>query len=143
MSTKSKALIVAALGVLAGGLLVLREPKIVSGVASSYGSAHAYSYLNNTDLIWLHVISDSVIFLSYAGRTAIQLDGPRLWNFHHRVWIHSPDRSDCAVEASLLAFRRREIDHCGRVSYHRRRIASVGAEDRGNDPCREIISHPL
>ncbi len=67
MSTKSKALIVAALGVLAGGLLVLREPKIVSGVASSYGSAHAYSYLNNTDLIWLHVISDSVIFLSYAG----------------------------------------------------------------------------
>ncbi len=67
MFTKSKTLIVAALGVLAGGLLLLREPKIISGVASSYGWAHAYCYLNNSRLIWLHVITDSVIFLSYAG----------------------------------------------------------------------------
>ncbi len=67
MFTKSRTLIVAALGALAGGLLLLREPKIISGVASSYGWAHAYCYLNNSRLIWLHVITDSVIFLSYAG----------------------------------------------------------------------------
>ena len=66
MLSKPKVLIAAAAGVLAVALLLLRDPKMISGVASSYGWAHAYCYLNNSGLIWLHVSTDSIIFLSYS-----------------------------------------------------------------------------
>src|SRR5205823_3600558 len=66
MLTKSKALILAAV-VSAGavGLLLLRNPRMISGIASPYGWKHAYCYLNDRGLILLHVSTDSVIFLSY------------------------------------------------------------------------------
>jgi signal transduction histidine kinase len=48
-------------------LLAFRwAPQLFSGIASSYGWAHAYCYLNNSRLIWLHVITDSAIYLSYS-----------------------------------------------------------------------------
>jgi signal transduction histidine kinase len=61
-----KKITITALALLAAGLLVLADPKMISGAASAYGWAHAYCYLNNARLIWLHVITDSVIFLSYS-----------------------------------------------------------------------------
>jgi signal transduction histidine kinase len=66
LTPNSKTLALTSLGIFVAGLLVLADPKMISGAVSTYGWAHAYCYLNNGSLIWLHVITDSVIFLSYA-----------------------------------------------------------------------------
>ena len=65
LSRKEK-LAIAAVGTIGAGLLLLRNPTVISSATSAYGWAHAYCYLNNSKLIWLHVLTDSVIFLSYA-----------------------------------------------------------------------------
>ena len=58
-------ILIAALAALGAALLFVLNPSVVSGIASSYGWAHAYGYLNNSRLIWLHVISDSALDVSY------------------------------------------------------------------------------
>src|SRR6266496_4261105 len=71
LTSTPKKLPITALAVLAAGLLVLADPKMISGAASAYGWAHAYCYLNNAGLIWLHVITDSVIFISYSAISVV------------------------------------------------------------------------
>src|SRR6266496_1630044 len=71
LTSTPKKLPITALAVLAAGLLVLADPKMISGAASAYGWAHAYCYLNNAGLIWLHVVTDSTIFLSYSAISVV------------------------------------------------------------------------
>ena len=69
--SRTEKLTIAAVGTLGTGLLLLRNPNMISGATSAYGWAHAYCYLNNSKLIWLHVLTDSVIFLSYAAISVV------------------------------------------------------------------------
>jgi len=71
MLSSTKKLTIVALAIFAAGLLVLADPKMISGAASAYGWAHAYCYLNNSRLIWLHVVTDSTIFLSYSAISVV------------------------------------------------------------------------
>ena len=64
LSRKEK-LAIAAVGTIGAGLLLLRTPAMISDATAAYGWAHAHSYLNNSKLIWLHALADSVIFVSY------------------------------------------------------------------------------
>ena len=73
MLTKPRALTLAtaALGTCAVGLLLVRNPKMISGIATSYGWKLAYCYLNDRGLILLHASTDSVIFLSYVAISVV------------------------------------------------------------------------
>src|SRR6266404_6571267 len=64
LSRKEK-LAIAAVGTIGAGLLLLRTPAMISDATAAFGWAHAHSYLNNSKLIWLHALADSVIFVSY------------------------------------------------------------------------------
>src|SRR5260370_8264284 len=72
MSLLSKPkILMATLGAMGAGLVFVLNPRIVSGIASSYGWAHAYCYLNNSRLVWLRVISDSAIYVSYLASSVV------------------------------------------------------------------------
>jgi len=65
--SKPKILIIAALAALGAALLFVLNPRMVSGIAW----AHDYCYLNNSRLIWLRMISDSAVCLSYLASSVV------------------------------------------------------------------------
>ncbi len=64
-------ILIATLAALGAAFLFVLNPRMVSGIASSDGWTYAYCYLNDSRLIWLRVISDSAIYVSYLATSVV------------------------------------------------------------------------
>lgn len=67
---RGRILVVAACAVLGLAAALVVRPGILQGLFSTQFLPHLYCYLGNSRLVWLHVVSDSLIGLSYVAISA-------------------------------------------------------------------------